>query len=152
MTGDLRSATAVAALMEGSWGMGDQLVSMAIDQTAMGQQANPAAAALQRRRDAIDGRLRELYDRTWDLLEEYRDKVLALAAVLEERKTISGEEVAEIMGTPPGERTMREPKGWLAVGDEEAEQRRLQALGLLETLGENGDGAGEPVAEVADDS
>ncbi len=152
VTGDLRSATAVAALMEGAWGMGDQLVSMAVDQTAMGQQANPAAAALQRRRDAIDARLQDLYDQTWALLEEHREQLLALAAVLEERKTISGEEVAEIMGTPAGERTMREPKGWLAVDDEEAEARRLRALSMLAgTVDENGEGErhGEPVAEGA---
>ncbi len=136
VTGDLRSATAVAALMEGTWGMGDQLVSMAVGQTALGQQANPAAMALERRRDAIDARLRELYEKTWALLDEHRDQVLKLAAVLEERKTISGDDVTEILGIPPGERTMREAKGWLAVDDETAEERRLAALRSLSATDE----------------
>ncbi len=136
VTGDLRSATAVAALMEGTWGMGDQLVSMAVGQTALGQQANPAAMALERRRDAIDARLRELYEKTWALLDEHRDQVLKLAAVLEERKTISGDDVTEILGIPPGERTMREAKGWLAVDDETAEERRLAALRSLSVTDE----------------
>ena len=136
VTGDLRSATAVAALMEGTWGMGDQLVSMAVGQTALGQQANPAAMALERRRDAIDARLRELYEKTWALLDEHRDQVLKLAAVLEERKTISGDDVTEILGIPPGERTMREAKGWLAIDDETAEKRRLAALRSLSAADE----------------
>ncbi len=136
VTGDLRSATAVAALMEGTWGMGDQLVSMAVGQTALGQQANPAAMALERRRDAIDARLRELYEKTWALLDEHRDQVLKLAAVLEERKTISGDDVTEILGIPPGERTMREAKGWLAIDDETAEKRRLAALRSLSATDE----------------
>ncbi len=143
VTGDLRSATAVAAMMEGTWGMGDQLVSLTVEQTALGQQANPAAVALERRRDAIDARLRELYDQTWALLEEYRDKVLLLAAVLEERKTISGDDVTEILGVPPGERTMKEAKGWLAVGDEEAEERRLGALRSLVSSGDGSENGGE---------
>jgi hypothetical protein len=48
--------------------------------------------------------------------------------VLEEKKTISGEEVAEIMGSAPGSRAMREPKGWQAVSDEIAGQRQRDAL------------------------
>src|SRR5690606_32107881 len=40
VTGDLRSATAVASYMEGVWGMGEQLASYTIDQTAVGQQSN----------------------------------------------------------------------------------------------------------------
>jgi hypothetical protein len=48
--------------------------------------------------------------------------------VLEERKNISGEEVAEIMGSSPGSRTMREPKGWQAVSDVVAGERQREAL------------------------
>ena len=131
VTGDLRSATAVASYMEGVWGMGDQLVSYTIDQTAVGQASNPAAVALQRNAEQINGRLNDLYEQTWELLDEHRDKVLTLAAVLEERKTISGDDVTAIMGTPPGERPMRQPQGWYAVGDNEAEARRVTALSSL---------------------
>jgi hypothetical protein len=75
--------------------------------------------------------LETLYQRSWDLLDEHREQVLALAAVLEERKTISGDEVAEIMGSPPGARSMREPTGWSAVDERTAEERRLSALARL---------------------
>jgi cell division protease FtsH len=131
VTGDLRSATTVAAFMEGVWGMGDGLVSHTVHQTEMGQSGNPASAALRSRRDEIEERLEALYQRAWALLDEHREQVLALAAVLEERKTISGDEVSEIMGSPPGARSMREPKGWSAVDERTAEERRLSALARL---------------------
>ncbi len=131
VTGDLRSATTVAAFMEGVWGMGEGLVSHTVHQTEMGQSGNPASAALRSRRDQIEARLDDLYQRAWELLDEHRAQVLALAAVLEDRKTISGDEVAEIMGTPPGERSMREPKGWHAIDEQAAEERRLSALAGL---------------------
>lgn len=131
VTGDLRSATTVAAFMEGVWGMGDGLVSHTVHQTEMGQSGNPASAALRSRRDQIEERLEGLYQRAWALLDEHREQVLALAAVLEERKTISGDEVSEIMGSPPGARSMREPKGWSAVDERTAEERRLSALARL---------------------
>jgi hypothetical protein len=40
--------------------------------------------------------------------------VLQLAGVLVERKTISGDDVAEIMGTPSGSRTIHRPQGFIA--------------------------------------
>jgi hypothetical protein len=79
-------------------------------------------------REAIEKNLAGLYDRVAGLLEEHRDKILELAAVLEERKNISGDEVAEIMGSDPGSRTMREPKGWQALTDSVASERQREAL------------------------
>jgi hypothetical protein len=72
--------------------------------------------------------LAALYDRTASLLEEHRDKVLELAAVLEDKKNMSGDEVAEIMGSTPGSHIMREPKGWQAVSDSVAGERQREAL------------------------
>jgi len=118
VTGDLRSATTVAALMEGIWGMGEQYLSFTVHQTGMGQAGNPAAATVARRQDEVNRHLAYLYARTWNLLDEHRDDVFHIAAVLEQKKTISGDEVSEIMGTPPGERAMREPKGWQVIFDE----------------------------------
>ncbi|MGH8927234.1 MAG: hypothetical protein ACRDWH_02695, partial [Acidimicrobiia bacterium] len=128
VTGDLRNATAVAAFMEGVWGMGDQLVSFTVNETGMGQSGNPAAATVARRRENVDTRLNDLYQKTWDLLDEHRDQVLAIARVLEEKKTISGDEVAEILGTPPGERAMRQPTGWQIVTEEAGAKRGEEAL------------------------
>jgi ATP-dependent Zn protease len=129
VSGDLSSASTVAALMEGSFGMGTSLSSsMNTRETGMGGQANPVSTALRERKAEIEANLEGLYARVGELLEEHQDKVLELAAVLEEKKTISGEEVSEIMGSAPGSRAMREPKGWQAISDEMAGERQRAAL------------------------
>ena len=129
VSGDLRSASTVAALMEAAYGMGSSLTSaMGTRQLGMGGEANAVSVALAERREEIEKRLSALYDRTAELLEQYQDKVLVLAAELEERKNISGDDVAEILGTPPGAHSMREPKGWQAVSDSVAAERRRRAL------------------------
>lgn len=143
VSGDLRSATAVAAYMEGVWGMGEQKISYAIGQTEMGQPGNPASTALRSRQDEISARLEDLYQRAWDLLDEHREKVLAIAAVLEERKTISGDDVTEIMGVAPGTRLAREPKGWQLVDETAAEERRVAALASITAVS---NGSVEPEA------
>jgi len=129
VSGDLSSASTVAALMEGSFGMGKGLASaMNTRESGMGGQANPVSTALREQREQIEANLEALYERVGELLEEHQEKVLELAAVLEEKKTISGDEVAEIMGSAPGSRTMREPTGWQAVSDEVADERQRAAL------------------------
>jgi ATP-dependent Zn protease len=129
VSGDLSSASTVAALMEGSYGMGQSLSSaMNTRETGAGGPANPVSTALHERKAEIEAGLEDLYRRVGELLEEHQDKVLELAAVLEEKKTISGEEVSEIMGSAPGSRAMREPRGWQAVSDEMAGERQRAAL------------------------
>jgi hypothetical protein len=109
--------------------MGQGLASaMGTRETGSGGPANPVSIALRERRPEIEVILTDLYQRVGDLLEEHQEKILELAAVLEEKKTISGEEVAEIMGSVPGSRAMREPKGWQAVSDEVAGERLRAAL------------------------
>jgi ATP-dependent Zn protease len=129
VSGDLQSASTVAALMEGVYGMGGTLSStMGTRSNEAGGPANPVSTALRERRKQIEERLAALYDQVALLLGEHEDKILELAAVLEEKKNISGEEVAEIMGSDPGSRTMREPKGWQAMSDEVASDRQRGAL------------------------
>jgi ATP-dependent Zn protease len=129
VSGDLSSASRVAALMEGSFGMGGSLTSaMGTRQNAGGGPANAISVSLRENRETIEKNLAQLYDEVAGLLEEQRDKVLELAAVLEQRKNISGDEVAEIMGSAPGSRTMREPQGWQAVSDIVADERQREAL------------------------
>jgi SpoVK/Ycf46/Vps4 family AAA+-type ATPase len=129
VSGDLSSASTVAALMEGTYGMGAALTSaLNTRQMSTGGQASPVSIAMREHREAIEKNLATLYDRTASLLDEHRDKVLELAAVLEERKNISGDEVAAIMGSEPGSRVMREPKGWQAVSDIVAGERQRDAL------------------------
>jgi ATP-dependent Zn protease len=129
VSGDLSSASTVAALMEGTYGMGGALTSaLNTRQISTGGQASPVSTAMREHREAIEKNLAVLYDRTASLLEEHGEKVLELAAVLEERKNISGDEVAEIMGSEPGSQTMRQPKGWQAVSDVVAGERQREAL------------------------
>jgi ATP-dependent Zn protease len=140
VSGDLTSATSIGALMEGAWGMGVGLVSYAGTVTgATGGPDYPVSVALRARRDQIEEILKELYDRVDHLLAQNRDKVLELAAVLEEKKTISGDEVSEIMGTAPGEQVMREPVGWQSVTPEVSTKRREEALARRTTVS-NGHG------------
>jgi len=129
VSGDLSSASTVAALMEGSFGMGTGLASaMNTRESGMGGQANPVSTALREQRAEIEASLEALYERVGELLEANQDKILELAAVLEEKKTISGDEVAEIMESAPGSQAMREPTGWQAVSDEVAGERQRVAL------------------------
>jgi ATP-dependent Zn protease len=129
VSGDLSSASTVAALMQGSFGMGKGLASaMNTRESGMGGPANPVSTALREQREPIEENLEILYERVTVLLEANQEKILELAAVLEEKKTISGDEVAEIMGSAPGSQAMREPSGWQAVSDEVAEERQRAAL------------------------
>lgn len=145
VSGDLSSASRIASLMEGSFGMGSSLTSaMGTRQNAGGGPANAVSISLRENREAIEKSLAHLYDEVAGVLDEHRDKVLELAAVLEQRKNISGEEVSEIMGSPPGSRTMREPSGWQAVSDVVASERQREAL-----LKSGREAAFEPVLEEA---
>ena len=129
VSGDLSSASRVAALMEGSFGMGSSLTSAnGTRQNAGGGPANAVSISLRENRESIEKQLAHLYDEVAGLLDEHREKILELAAVLEERKNISGEDVSEIMGSVPGSRTMREPTGWQAVSDIVALERQREAL------------------------
>jgi hypothetical protein len=114
----------------------------------MGQSGNPASSALRSRKEAIEARLEDLYQKTWDLLDEHRDKVLALAAVLEDRKTISGDDVAGIMGIPAGFSLAREPRGWQLVDEAAAEERRRSALASLPPASNGHASEGQGASEV----
>jgi cell division protease FtsH len=47
--------------------------------------------------DAVEAKLRELYDRTVELLQDNRREVLAVAHALEAHKTLSGEDVVAVI-------------------------------------------------------
>ena len=115
VTGDLMAATRTAAAMEGVWGMGDQLSSfLGLSQSAVGAGPDPTDRVLRSLGPQVEHKLKGLYDEMATLLEEHREQVLQLAGVLVERKTISGDDVAEIMGTPSGSRTIHRPQGFIA--------------------------------------
>jgi cell division protease FtsH len=99
---DLNNATRIVMMNLGLAGMGDTIASHMITLAAFrGAQAVETGAD----RNMFDGefgkqveaKLRELYDRTWDLLEEHRADVLAVAHVLETHKTVTGDDIAAVM-------------------------------------------------------
>ena len=116
VSSDLRSATNLTALMEGVFGMGDGLTSLAgLPEHVIAQTPDPTDKVVGRLSDRIERRLQTLYDEVYDLLDQHRDDLVRLSNVLEEKKTISGEEVAEVMGTEAGSWTAHQPEGFAAT-------------------------------------
>jgi cell division protease FtsH len=145
---DLQAATQNTALMEGVWGMGSGITSLAgLPEHVIAQTPDPTEKVVGRMADRIEKRLKVLYDEVYELLVEHSDDVLRLALLLEERKTISGEDVAELMGVEPGFQTAREPAGFAAV---DLEGRRASVAATMRSgngrsqRGPTGNG-GEPV-------
>ena len=106
--GDLRSATQLAAMMAGYWGMGDTLASHAVQQQfgigggrgrGGGDDDDDPERELLRSGlgDQIERRLTDRYEVVRTLLEENRLEVLAVAHALETHRTITGEDVSAIV-------------------------------------------------------
>jgi ATP-dependent Zn protease len=107
VSGDLESATTIAALMEGYWGMGRTVTSHAVSrglQIGGGGMPRPGDDD-ERDRDPLEGplgarieaNLARLLDQAEDLLEENRFEVLSVAHALESHKTLAGEDVAAVI-------------------------------------------------------
>ena len=99
---DLNNATRIVMANLGFAGMGDTIASHGATIAALrGMQGFETGSD----RNMFDGefgkqveaKLRELYDRTWELLEEHRGDVLAVAHVLETHKTVTGDDVAAVI-------------------------------------------------------
>jgi len=110
--GDLRSATTLATLMEGHWGMGSTVSSHIVTRelgTGGGAPRKPEgepdddplrmAGRLGQR---VEDNLRRLLDETRDLLMVHRQDVLAVAHALETHQTLSGEDVIAVLERQPG--------------------------------------------------
>ncbi|MGH8936483.1 MAG: AAA family ATPase [Acidimicrobiia bacterium] len=103
VSGDLENASRLVALMEGAWGMGEEVTSLYLASGYLLQRGkDPTELVIRERGAQVEARLKRLYDEVWDLLERHRHDVERLASVLEEKKTISGDEVAEILQVPAG--------------------------------------------------
>ncbi len=102
VSGDLESATTIASLMEGHWGMGSTISSHASNRRfeigspggAKGGSSKELRGALGNR---IEDHLAELLQKAEKILKENRSEVLALAHALETYKTLSGEDVAAVI-------------------------------------------------------
>ena len=98
VSGDLESATMIAGLMEGYWGMGGSVASQGArrQQGVFPGQGGPDLL----QGDAgkkVEERLSELLERTRELLEQNRQYVFAVAHALETHKTLSGEDVEAVV-------------------------------------------------------
>ncbi|WP_198950211.1 AAA family ATPase [Kineosporia sp. A_224] len=119
VSGDLESATYLAALMESQWGMGSSITSLpALQQLEIGaggpeprgkqtgssgvgfgaqlggKREEPAHAQLGQR---IEQNLSRLFEEAERYLRENRAQVLALAHALETHKTLNGEDVVAVL-------------------------------------------------------
>ncbi|MFI0444995.1 AAA family ATPase [Actinomadura sp. 6N118] len=105
VSGDLESATRVASLMEGYWGMGSTISSHAISNQlgmgtpgAGGKGAKEAEKEMRRAlADRIEDQLTALLKQVERMLEEDRAAVLAVAHALETHKTLQGEDVLAVI-------------------------------------------------------
>jgi cell division protease FtsH len=102
VAGDLESATTIASLMEGHWGMGSTISSHASNRRfEIGAPGGARDGSSKELRGALGNRiedhLAELLRKAEKVLKENRSNVLALAHALETYKTLSGEDVAAVI-------------------------------------------------------
>jgi cell division protease FtsH len=105
VSGDLESATKIATMMEGYWGMGSTVASHGVTHevgiggggkpgTGKGDEKELLVSTLGVR---IEDKLTELLERTKSLLNGNRLEVFAVAHALETQKTVTGEDVEAII-------------------------------------------------------
>jgi cell division protease FtsH len=150
VSGDLESATQIASLMEGYWGMGRTIASHGVThRIGIGGGGGPGggggAGGAKKEKDLlasqlghrIETKLAELYDAVERLLAENRFEVLAVAHALETHKTLTGDDVTAIINGEQGPlidgRVYRQP-GFSAVA-EEHHRRALEAHRTHERVG-----------------
>jgi cell division protease FtsH len=101
--GDLRGATAIVTQMLAYYGMGDSIASRTVTLAGLRGAAQPAETGADRSLfdtefgKSVEAKLKELYDRTVELLTEHRGDVLCVAHALEVHKTITGDDVEAII-------------------------------------------------------
>ena len=106
VSGDLESATSVASLMEGYWGMGSTVSSYSTAKKMevgapgghTGKKGEDPEAIMRRAlADRIEDKLADMLDSVESLLKENRRQVLALAHALETHRTLTGEDVEAVL-------------------------------------------------------
>ena len=102
VSGDLESATTIASLMEGHWGMGSTISSHASNRRfEIGSPGGSKGDSSKEMRGALGNRIEDhlslLLKQAEKILRENRSHVLALAHALETFKTLSGEDVAAVI-------------------------------------------------------
>ena len=111
VSGDLESATTVASLMEGFYGMGRTVSSFSTNQQlqlgtpggrGQGHHEDPQETARRALADRIEDNLSTLLSRAEVILRDNERDVLSLAHALETHKTLSGEDVTAIFARTRG--------------------------------------------------
>jgi ATP-dependent Zn protease len=106
VSGDLESATQIAILMEGYWGMGESITSHGVTQkVGIGGGGRPGTGEKGEKKDLLGGdlgerienNLREVAARTEILLAANRREILAVAHALEKYKTLTGDDVEAVI-------------------------------------------------------
>ncbi len=120
VSGDLESATSVASLMEGYWGMGSTVSSYStakkMEVGAPGGRSgkkgeDPEAIMRQALADRIEDKLAEMLNNVESLLKENRHQILALAHALEIHRTMTGEDVEAVLECRQGPAVDGRPYG-----------------------------------------
>lgn len=105
VSGDLESATRVATMMEGFWGMGSTVTSHGVTRQAgipgtggrPGEDDRESELLKGDLGHRIEDKLSELLVRAETILAEHRLEVLAVAHALESHKTLTGDDVKAIV-------------------------------------------------------
>jgi ATP-dependent Zn protease len=115
--GDLQNATRAVVTMLGFTAMGDTIASHAVSLGTI-RGAQPIEDGSRTLFDGqfghqVEAKLKDLYDRVWELLEENRAEVLAVAHALETHRTVTGDDIAAVIqgtvGPTVDGRTYQEP-------------------------------------------
>jgi cell division protease FtsH len=101
--GDMRGATTIATQALAYYAMGDSIASRSVNLASI----RPGNQSVETGEDraffdsafgaAVDAKLQQLYEKTWELLEENRAEILAVAHALEIHKTLTGDDVTAVM-------------------------------------------------------
>lgn len=103
VSGDLESATTIAGLMEGYWGMGSTVSSyassrrMELGAPGGAKGRDPKEEMRRALSDRIEDNLGTLLARSETLLSENRKHILAVAHALETHKTLSGNDIHAVI-------------------------------------------------------
>ncbi|MFN2608481.1 MAG: AAA family ATPase [Acidimicrobiales bacterium] len=111
VSGDLETATQIATMMEGYWGMGSTVASHGVTQkVGIGGGGRPGKGDEKEKKDLLESNLGtriedllgEIMDRVGALLADNRRAVLSVAHALETHKTVTGDDIRAIIEGRPG--------------------------------------------------
>jgi ATP-dependent Zn protease len=109
--GDLDNATRLALVMESRWGMGENIASHSVLVAGSAGGAGSGGNGKQPEDDLkvspvlgerVERRLREIYERTREMLEANRYEILCLAHALEWHRTLNGADVEAVINRVRG--------------------------------------------------